>query len=206
VRRKSILLPVVAAVALVAGCTVSQAGSATSGSSTAGGGSTSTGDPSTSSVDVPPPPRDLSLDGIDPCTLFTTAQRSDLQINEVTPDDGGDAGTIYKDMKNCTLDKDAEEPFISYSVIAVTNVDVAWWINEPHNADVKLISVGGYPAAQFHLLGGGKHECAIAVGVAKNQHLHVEMEPISDDITGDAICQGGKEAAEMALQTLQTMR
>jgi hypothetical protein len=196
----------IAAVAIMAGCTVGQAGSATPGSSTASGGSPSSDDPSTSSVDVPPPPRDLSLDGIDPCALFTESQRSDLQINEVTPDDGGGAGTIYKDMKNCTLDKDAEEPFISYSVIAVTNVDVAWWINEPHNADVKLISVGGYPAAEFHLLGGGKHECAIAVGVAENQHLHVEMEPISDGITGDAICQGGKEAAEMALQTLQTMR
>ncbi|MFL6125763.1 DUF3558 domain-containing protein [Actinophytocola sp.] len=209
VRRTSSLLLALVAIAFVAACTVSEAGDATSGATTdasTGSSSPSSDDVSPSSVEVPPPPRDLSLDGIDPCALFSESQRADLQIDQVTPDDGSDAGTIYKDMKACSLDKDAGEPFITYDVVAVTNIDVSWWINKPHNADVKLISIGGYPAAEFHLLGGGKHECAVAVGVAKNQHLHVEMAPISDGITGDAICQGSKEAAEMALQTLQSMR
>lgn len=196
-------------VGLLAGCTVTKAGSATPESDTntpTGSESPSSEESTPSSVDVPPPPRDLSLDGIDPCTLLTDAQQTELSINDVRPDDGSDAGTIYTDMKACTFDKDAEEPFISYDFVAVTNIDVGWWINEPHNADVKLISVGGYPAAQFHIKGSGKYGCAVALGVAKNQHLHVEMLPLNDEITGDAICEGSKQAAEMALQTLQTMR
>jgi len=148
----------------------------------------------------------LSLEGIDPCTLFTESQRAELSIDEARPDDGAGAGSIYEGMKACSLDKDAEEPFISYDIVAVTNIDVSWWINEPHNADVKLTSVGDYPAAQFHIKGSGKYGCAIALGVAKNQHLHVEMLPLSNSATGDEICQGSKRAAEMALQTLQTMR
>lgn len=138
--------------------------------------------------------------------MFTESQRAELKIDQVAPDDGSDAGTIYTDMKACSLDKDAEEPFITYDVVAVTNVDVSFWLTQDTNADAKLIDIGGYPAAEFHLKGGGNSECAVAVGVAKNQHLHVEMAPLSDGIKGDAICQGSKEAAEMALQTLQTMR
>lgn len=207
-RRSAVLLSVVAAAGFLAGCTVTEAGSATSGSSTSP--TTESESPpegsSAPSVEIPPPPKDLSLDGIDPCTLFTAAQRADLGISDVRSSDGTGAGSIYEGMRQCSLDKDAEEPFISYDVVAVTNVDVSFWLNEDRNADAKLLSIGGYPAAEFHVKGGGTYECAVALGVANNQHLHVEMAPISDGITGEAICQGSAQAAEMALQTLQSMR
>ncbi len=157
-------------------------------------------------MDVPPRPKDLSLDGIDPCTLFTDKQRAQLRVDDVRPDDGADSGTIYENMKQCTLDVTAAEPFNSYDVVAVTDVDFSFWLAENTNADAELISIGGYPAAQFHIKGGGKYDCAIALGVAENQHLHVEMLPLNDDVTGDAICQGSRQAAEMALRTLQTLR
>jgi hypothetical protein len=169
-------------------------------------GSTSTGEsqPATSSVEIPPPPRDLSLDGIDPCTLLTEAQQSELKINDVNPNVGDQS--IYQGMKGCILDAAAAEPFISYDLVAVTNIDVSFWINEKRNADGKLISIGGYPAAEFHIKGGEDVDCAIAVGVAKNQHLHVEIVPYGVDFTGEQLCEGSKQVAEMALQTLQTMR
>jgi len=204
------VVSVVAIVAgLVAGCTVSEAGSATPGANTGATGTSelpTSESSSSSTVDIPPPPKDLSLDGVDPCTLFTDAQRAQLQVDDVSPDDGSDAGTIYKDMKACTLDKSAEEPFHSYGVVAVTDVDVSFWINEDTNADSELISIAGYPAAKFHIKGGGTYDCAIALGVAKNQHLHVEMASLSDDVQGEQLCQGSEHAAEMALQTLQTLR
>jgi hypothetical protein len=183
-----------------------------SGQATPGGGASTTGSSespeSTStepSVNIPPPPRELSLDGVDPCALFTDAQRAQLRVNDVDPkDDGGE--DIYDGMKACILDADAEEPFITYQVIAVTDVDVSFWLSEDRNADAELISVDGYPAAQFHTKGVEGSDCAIAVGVAKNQHLHVEMAPLSEDLDQDQICQGSKQAAEMALQTLQTLK
>jgi hypothetical protein len=211
VRSSPPVLCVVATVftAVLAGCTTTEAGTATTSpthSTSTGSATPSSTGGSSPSVDIPPPPRDLSLDGLDPCTLFTEAQQAELRINDVRSDDGADAGTIYAGMKACALDAGAEEPFISYDVVAVTDVDVSFWLGERRNADAELISIGGYPAAQFHIMGGGKYDCAIALGVAKNQHLHVEMLPISDGITGDQICQGSVKAAEMALQTLQTLR
>jgi hypothetical protein len=195
-------------VAFLAACTTSEAGtpspSADSGSTGSEQPSSTTSEPP--SVEVPPRPRDLSLDGLDPCTLFTDTQRAQLRVDDVRADDGGSSGTIYKDMKQCTLDVTAAEPFNSYDVVAVTNVDFSFWLEEDSNADAELISVAGFPAAQFHIKGGGTYDCAIAVGVAENQHLHIEMLPLSDDVTGDEICQGSRQAAEMALQTLQTLR
>ncbi|WP_459713773.1 DUF3558 domain-containing protein [Actinophytocola sp. KF-1] len=198
------------ATTFLAGCTVTEPGSATPGAG--GTGSTSTSEQPTSAssapsgVDIPPPPKELSLDGVDPCTLFSDSQRAQLQIDDVSPDDGSDAGTIYQGMKACTLDKSAAEPFHSYDIVAVTNVDVSFWINEDTNADAELISIDGYPAAKFHIKGGGTYDCAIALGVAKNQHLHVEMASLSDDLKGEQLCQGSEQAAEMALRTLQTLR
>jgi uncharacterized protein DUF3558 len=202
------VLSAVAVVMLAGGCTVSEAGSASSGSNADSTNSSESSSSGTDqpSVDVPVPPKDLSLDGIDPCTLLSESQRAELSIDEVRPDDGSGAGSVYEGMKACSLDKDAEEPFISYDLVAVTNLDVSWWINERHNADVKLISIDGYPAAQFNIKGSNKYGCGVALGVAKNQFLHVEMLPLSNSATGDQICQGSKQAAAMALQTLQTMR
>lgn len=192
---------------MAAGCTTSEAGQATAGNGPASTTSSeeTSGTSAPSSVEIPPPPRELSLEGLDPCTLFTDAQRAQLKVNSVDPkDDGGD--DIYDGMKECILDADAAEPFITYDVIAVTDVDVSFWINQPHNADVELISIAGYPAAEFHTKGVEGSDCAVAVGVAKNQHLHVEMAPLSEDLEQDQICQGTEQAAEMALQTLQTLK
>lgn len=206
--RRPVLMIILLAVGVVAACTTTESGQATpsEGASTTSSSSEPTEGTSTeSSVEIPAPPRELSLDGVDPCTLFTEAQRAQLRTNDVDPkDDGGE--DIYDGMKTCILDADAAEPFVTYQVIAVTDVDISFWLSEDRNADAELISVAGYPAAQFHTKGVEGSDCAIALGVAKNQHLHVEMAPLSEDLDQDAICQGSKQAAEMALQTLQTLK
>lgn len=195
------------AVGLVGGCTTSEAGEAKPGPTPESTGTDSppseTSDPP--SVDIPPPPRELSLDGLDPCTLFTEAQRTQLKISDVDPG-VSDGTTIYEGMKNCALDVDDQEPFVTYDIVAVTNVDVSFWLNEQRNADAELISVAGYPAAEFHTKGVEDEDCAVAIGVAKEQHLHVEMMPLSGEFTQEEICQASEQAAEMAVQTLQTLR
>jgi hypothetical protein len=192
------------AVGLVAGCTTSEAGEALPGKGSTPGSGSPPDTSTSSSANIPPPPRDLSLEGLDPCGLFTDPQRGQLGIDSVRP--GVSEGTIYEDMKNCSLEHETAEPFYGYDVVAVTNVDVSFWIDKPHNADVKLINIAGYPAAEFHTKGVQDADCAIALGVAKNQHLHVEIMPLSEDLKQDELCRRSEQAAEMALQTLQTLR
>jgi len=154
-------------------------------------------------VDIPPRPRDLSLDGIDPCTLFTPAQRTELRVDDV--DSGTSGSNHYSGMRTCVLDVSAQAPFYTYDVIAVTNEDVGFWLTGTRNADATLVSVGGYPAAKFNTKGVDT-DCVYAVGVAEGQHLQFEMTPTSDGFTQEDICRDSEQAAEMALQTLQTLK
>lgn len=199
------LVAAVGVLTLVAGCTSREPGTATA-DPTGSSSPQSTEAPSGSATpteEIPPPPKELRLDGLDPCTLFTPAQRAELNVDQVrtTADDSGN----YKDMQECVLDVTAQEPFVNYSALAVTDEDVSVWLTGKRNVDAKLISIDGYPAAQFNTKGVDT-DCVVAVGVAKGQHLMVEMAPISGDFTYGDICKASKRAAEMALQTLQTLK
>jgi len=202
------LLTVIGVLTLVAGCTNREPGSATAdpGSAPTSGSSESGEAPSGSAkptVDIPPRPRDLPLDGLDPCKLFTPDQVAALKADDVKTQTS--EAKAYKGMQECALDVDSQEPFVTYSALAATNEDLSVWLTGNRNVEAKLISVGGYPAAQFNTL-GVTTDCVIAVGVADGQHLQVEMTPWSDGFTQDEICQASKQAAEMALQTLQTLK
>jgi hypothetical protein len=202
--RTAVIATAFTALALLAGCTTSEAGEAKPdpGTETTGGAPTS--ESQSPSSDFPAPPRDLSLEGLDPCTLLTDAQKAQLKVDDADPSVGD--LTIYEDMKVCAFDVDTE-PFRTYDVVAVTNVDFSFWLTGDRNADAELISIGGYPAAEFKTKGGDGSDCAIALGVAKDQHLHVEMAPISDmELTQEELCQASEQAAEMVLQTLQTLK
>lgn len=155
-------------------------------------------------MEIPAPPKELRLDGLDPCTLYTPAQRTELKVDKFRTRNAENS-EYYKDMQECVLDVSTQEPFITYAALAVTNEDVSVWLTGNRNVDAKLISVGGYPAAQFSIMGTDTN-CSIAVGVAKGQHLWVDMTPWSGDFTYEDICNAGKQAAEMALQTLQTLK
>lgn len=113
-------------------------------------------------------------------------------------------------MSKCIFPVDNQQPFYDYNMIAVTSGDLASWFTPgEHNIDpAELISVGGYPAAQYHLLGGGDEtdECSIMVGVAEEQTLSVEMSPTNGGFTQQQVCQAGIQAAEMAVATLQTLK
>jgi hypothetical protein len=198
-----ILTTALAALVVLAGCTTSEAGSAKpdpTSEPTSGSEPTSESPPSS---EFPSPPEELSLAGLDPCTLLTDAQRTQLKIDAAEPSIGESA--IYKDMKVCAFDVDTE-PFRTYDVTAVTNVDFSFWLTEDTNAEAELTSIGGFPAAEFKTRGGDGHDCSIALGVAKNQHLHVEMSPLDEQLTQEELCQASEQAAEMVLQTLQTLK
>lgn len=152
-------------------------------------------------MEIPPRPRDLSLDGLDPCTLFTDAQLTTLNIEDVEPGTSGSGQ--YSGLAECALE--VAEPFVEYGILAATNEDVGEWLTGKRNVDAKLISIGGYPAAEFNTKGVDT-DCVVAVGVAEGQHLQVEMTPWDDGFSQEDICRGSEQVAEMALQTLQTLK
>jgi hypothetical protein len=200
---------VVAALALLAtGCTVNA-----SGMPTAETDSTSSSTPSPTSesssgpeptVDVPSRPRDITIDGLDPCTLYTQAQRAQLKANDVQS--GESDSENFKGMKECVLSVDAQEPFYEYNALAVTTEGVEEWLTGNRNVDAELISVQGFPAARFKFRGVEDEGCDIAVGVAEGQYLWFQVIPISRGFKQDQLCQMVSQSTEMAMTTLQTLK
>lgn len=204
--RKRVILAVAASALLAAGCTTDATGQPTPEQ---GGTSSDTPPPSSSGSepstgDLPPRPRDISLDGLDPCTVYTAAQRSQLKANDVKS--GESKSENFDGMKECVLSVDAKEPFYEYNALAVTTEGVEAWLTGNRNVDAELTSVQGFPAARFKFRGVEDEGCDIAVGVADQQYLWVQVVPISRGFKQDQLCQMVSEATEMAMTTLQTLK
>lgn len=207
-RSGPLLLLAVCAVTLISGCTSQEPGTAIAEPDGTSTGSSESGseDPSGSekpTVDIPPPPKNLPLDGVDPCALFTTEQRAALEVSRArkTTSDS----EHYNGMQVCVLDVESGDQMYSFDVMAATNEGVDAWLTGKRNAEAELISIDEYPAARFNTLGVDT-DCVIALGVADGQHLQVEMAPLTDGFTQEDICQAGEQAAAMALGTLQTLK
>jgi hypothetical protein len=196
-------LPVAAAVLaglVLAGCTESDPGQAV-----APGQSTTAGPGGTSAVAIPPRPRELKLDGMDPCKLFTKAQVDQIKVtrqrNSVQSDE------TFKGSPLCLMDGAEGQVFFNYTVWLITTEGMEPWLSGKRNADAKLVSVEGFPAASYKIRGTTTYNCWTAVGVANGQQLSVEFRPTNRDaFTQNEMCQKSEQAASLAMQTLQTLK
>jgi hypothetical protein len=192
----------------VGGCTKSEAGQAqpgNDGTSEAPPTSTSGGAPS--SVTIPPRPKELRLDGVDPCALFTQPQLAQLSVKRTRARTSG--SEHFKGMKECVLEVRAEQ-FYDFSVMAATNEGIAPWLAGDRNVEAKLTSVAGYAAATYWFRGASgtkTADCTTSVDVADGQQLTVNVENDGGhSFTLEQLCQRAENAAALAMQTLQTLK
>jgi hypothetical protein len=200
--------------AAVAGCTRSEAGQANPAEQTPSSPETASSTATTGSstpsptVTIPSRPRDLKLDGVEPCALFTDVQLGQLKIDEVRKSTNN--STQYKGMLKCVLSVNKQKPYTNYSVTLATNEGIAPWLSGKRNVDAKLGSVAGYPAATYWIKGGSGHDidgCDTSVDVADGQQLMVDVNNDGQHSYAlEELCQMAEKAAGFAVQTLQTVK
>ncbi|HEV7647558.1 MAG TPA: DUF3558 domain-containing protein [Actinophytocola sp.] len=196
------------ALTLITGCTAIETGEATPTDSNEPTGDSPTNGPPDSSetaaptVEVPDRPKDLSLAGVDPCSLFTAPQLAELGI-EGKPKPGKSDDQFHAPL--CTLDGPQSEPYYSYDVLVIADLGIDTWLTGRRNVDSWLVSVGGYPGVDFKTKGVEDRDCSTTVDVAEGQQLMVNQFPLSD-VDYKQLCQLSEKAATMALQTLQTLK
>lgn len=186
-------------IAVLAGCSTGEPGEAQPAPST--GSTTSESVKPTTSK--PARPKELKIDGIDPCATFTAAQRSELKINE-TSTKPLDVLTNDKPVPTCRNRADGDTTS-SYNVSLISGVGIDHW-EGGSNLDVVAKTVAGFAAYQFKLAGTTEGYCTYAVDVAEKQQLVVQFFPIGDGFTQDQMCQNAAKGAELALATLQTLK
>jgi len=190
-------LAVVAVVGLtLAGCTQTDPGQAVSTDQ-----GSSAPEPGPTTVSVPPRPKEIKLDGLDPCKVMTKEQLDQIKVDRqrnLTIPDGR-----WKGMPHCTMDGGDGKQFWTYDLTLVTNEGIAPWFDGKRPVDAKLVDVGGFAAAVYKGAGTTTYDCGTSVDVANGQQLAVDFQPSRNQYTQEQMCQMSRQAAGLALQTLQ---
>ncbi|WP_410656178.1 DUF3558 domain-containing protein [Amycolatopsis sp. lyj-112] len=150
---------------------------------------------------LPDRPAELTLRGVDPCTLITAPQLDQLKINSQPRKAAEEI-----DGPTCVLDSDAAEPFHAYHVRAVS-ADVEEWFTgkrRKNSMTTEPKAVGGFPAITSYRGSGTPADCETLIGVGKGQTLVAQAFTVTPGaFTMPQLCEMSARAAEMALQTLK---
>jgi len=194
---KVAVLVAIAGLAL-AGCTDTDPGQAVASGQSSAQPSTRT------SVAIPPRPRDIKLDGVDPCKLFTKPQLDQIKVDRQK----GSTQTedTFKGSPICQMDGGDGKVFWDYELWLVTTEGIEPWLSGKRNVDAKLVDVGGFPAADYKIMGTTTFECTTSVGVANGQQLMSVFRPSRNAFSQEQMCQKSEQAAGFAMQTLQTLK
>lgn len=156
---------------------------------------------------IPPRPKDLRLDGVEPCDLLTAPQLTQVKVDRTRK--GTSSSEHFKGMKECSLDE-STAPFDHYALMAATNEGIAPWLTGKRNVEAKLSSVAGYAAATYWFRGANGHNadsCSTSVDTADGQQLSVDADNDGKhSYTLEQLCQRAEQVAGFAVQTLQTLK
>jgi hypothetical protein len=147
---------------------------------------------------LPPRPREIPLDGVDPCGILSAGQRVQLSLDN-PPSEYVEAS--FGDARACTMRSNISGNVVRFALVTVQGVNV--WLDENAQVDAKPITVGTFPALLIRTP-GLDHMCNVELDVAEGQFLDVMFRDGGNatSATQDALCAGAERAAEAAMSSL----
>ncbi|HEX3591776.1 MAG TPA: DUF3558 domain-containing protein [Pseudonocardiaceae bacterium] len=159
-------------------------------------------EPTTTSVPptLRPRPADLSLGGVDPCTILTLTQRTALSL-DTTPVRYTDR--TFDQAKACTIRGTASGTVARLALVLNMSVDV--WLSDEAQVQTEPVSVGGWPALVVRTP-GLDDACDVEVDTSQDQFLDVGFRDGGNTppIPQDTLCQGAQRVAEAAVVSLRS--
>jgi hypothetical protein len=149
-------------------------------------------------------PKDLKIANVDPCSLLTDAQKTQMNITHTGPgpgsaEDGSASSCSYTVLKPTTF---------SLNIALDSKLGVEDWLGGKYEGqDLRQLSIQSYPAAQTLLLSekftdpnaGG---CQTLVSTAAGQELHAGAQQGGKGLTTTQLCDLSKQLAGLAMTTL----
>jgi len=187
--------------AMLAGCTAT-------GSSQANATAAASGGPGPSAYQAPTNnnslitfaarPTDLSLAGVDPCSLLSAPQQEQLGVSSGT---SHGADPVFK-APACVFQLKSDST-AEYGITAVMSRGIDYWLNQDLIDNLKQVTVGGYPALDVTTKISGDNQCSTAVSVADGQMLVADWGLPPQGITAAVACAKTDAVAAAALTTLR---
>lgn len=189
-------LLILCAAAALAGCSVFPVSEAsqTHDNSAAPAAPTTT---TTTSLSLPPRPREIPLDKVNPCAILTKDQRASLSL-DTTPSPYTD--TELK-AKACTMRGTYSGQVARLALVTDEGADL--WISDEAQDTAKVIAIVGFGALEVRTPGVDTL-CNVEVDVAKGQFLDVMFRDGGNatPLSQDDLCLGAQRVAEAAVQSL----
>ena len=157
-------------------------------------------------VDLPPRPREVRLDGLDPCTLLTDDERTELGL-ERDPLLTALPSALYNGgvVQLCT-DRGYEPRAITAGVLLSVSGGIELYLREGVPSDIMPIEVTGFPA--LVAVPTIDRFCAVVVDVAPGQVVDVS---VSDGgrvppVPQETLCQDARRLADLVMANLLEAR
>ncbi|MER5266606.1 DUF3558 domain-containing protein [Actinosynnema sp. NPDC002837] len=176
------VVPLIAALALLGGCSQATDGSANPGGSTptttASGQASGSGKPSSTTKEPAKRPKTINIDDVDPCTLLTEAQRAEFGLDR-PPQPGG-----QPDKKSCTISREDRKYFVGLTADTTAGIDdYAKSVGK-----VTKLEVGGFPALMIEATTQLGVSCSVTVDVSDGQVVDVQASSV-DETDIPTLCQ-----------------
>ncbi|PSL55079.1 uncharacterized protein DUF3558 [Saccharothrix carnea] len=168
------VVPLIAALALLAGCSQPTDGNANPGGSTptttAAGRTSESGKPSATSKEPTKRPKTINIEAVDPCTLLTEPQRSEFGLNR-PPQQGG-----VPDKESCTISREDRKYFVGLVTDSTAGVDDY----AKSTGKVTKLEVGGFPALLIESTTELGVSCSVPVDVSDGQVVEVRASSVGE--------------------------
>ncbi|MFE2753527.1 DUF3558 domain-containing protein [Actinosynnema sp. NPDC059335] len=151
---------------------------------------------------LPPRPRELRLDDVDPCAVLSPEQRIALSLDN-PPSAYVEAS--FGNAKACTMRSNISGNVVRLALVTVEGVGV--WLSENAQVHAEPTTVAGFPGLVVRTP-SMEGVCNVEVDVAEGQFLDVMFRDGGNEraATQDTLCQGAQRAAEAAVAGLLQRR
>jgi hypothetical protein len=157
-------------------------------------------------VELPPRPREIRVDDLDPCTLLTAEQRAELELDREPLLDVAPSGFYGGVTQLCSIRR-LDRPGYRMALQLAVTAGVEAYLRPGVPAEITPIAVRGFPALEVRST-QLRDICTVAVDVAPGQVVDVLVSnggatPVA---TQDRLCERARQAADLAMTTLQQVR
>ena len=181
------LAPLLVTALLAAGCTTVVAGTP----------SAPTG------VLLPPRPREIRLDGVDPCSLLTAEQRAALGLESEPRPGTISSSALYRgNVPICTMNGfRPQASVVGVGLVTTSGIDL--WSTRGIDADVTSTTVKGFPAVTATPRRFTDY-CSVDVDIASGQLIDIQFGDGGNrpQIGQNDLCKRAHEVAEAVIASL----
>jgi hypothetical protein len=155
-----------------------------------------------SGVLLPPRPREVRLDGVDPCSLLKPEQRAELGLTSEPAYSNAYVELFRGEVPTCTIHSSRPDAVI-LGIGIVTTAGIERWQDPSLSADVRPTAVADFPAVVTVPTQSNAY-CGVEVDVADGQLLDVQVLDGGDvpPVEQDDLCERAARSADQVMRTL----